>query len=606
MQHDAIVVIDFGGQYAHLIATKVRRQGVYAEIRQPEDPIEAFAGFKGIIVSGSPALSSFGEDSAYTKGIYDSDVPILGLCFGHQEIAKHYGGKVVHGGRQWGRTTLHLVGDHPLFRGLGPTEQVWMSHFDSVVSVGEGFKELGYSSGGEEGEDHRFAAIGSDSLRRYGFQYHPEVDDTEHGDEMLRNFVLDICGCKPSWSMDSYLAEQKEKIQTQVGDGSVFLLASGGVDSTVAAKVIGMAVGPERLHLLHIDNGLMRKNESQQVLAMFADLGLDQNLHFIDASENFLDALASAVEPERKRRIIGDTFIEVFQAEAKRLGIEDHLLGQGTIYPDTIETGGTKRADTIKTHHNRVPIIEKMIEEGKVIEPLADLYKVEVRELGEKLGIPHAALWRHPFPGPGLGVRLLCNEGQEDREGFEQMIPALDPVAKRFGLEAMALPIRSVGVKADLRAYEHPVMLHGQAPWPKLLEAASAICAEVPGINRCIWNLDTGMPSAGKVLKATATRERLDLLREADFLVMDGLERHGIYDHIWQCPTVLVPLNLGEQAGELVVIRPVMSARAMTAEAGQLPEALIAELRQSILALPGVSGLALDLTSKPPGTIEWE
>ena len=604
MQHDTIAVIDFGGQYAHLIATKIRRLGVLAEIRQPEDPVEAFRSYKGIIISGSPALSSQGEDQDYTKGIYDLALPILGFCFGHQEIAKHYGGEVIHGGREWGRADLQIQGEHPLFSGLGPSERVWMSHYDSVASVGPDFYELGYSvtAGGE----HRYAAIGSDNLKRYGFQFHPEVDDTVHGTEMISNFVFEICRCKASWSMERYLEEQVERIREQVGDESVFLLASGGVDSTVAAVVIGQALGSDRLHLLHIDNGLMRKDESARVLERFQRMGFGEHLHFVDASDTFLEALAGLVEPEEKRRAIGDTFIKVFQEKAKDLRIEDHLLGQGTIYPDTIETGGTRRADVIKTHHNRVPIIERMIEEGKVVEPLADLYKVEVRELGERMGISDELLWRHPFPGPGLGVRLLCNAGVADRIGFDIAEPLLSDVSRRFGMEALLLPIRSVGVKADLRAYEHPVLLTGLVPWDTLIQAASAVTKEIPGINRCVWNLAPEAPPFAVPLAATVTRERLDLLREADHIVMEALRRHNLYDDIWQCPTVLVPLQLGGLEGELIVLRPMISERAMTARPYPLPDPVLDDLRREILGLPGVSGLALDITSKPPGTIEWE
>jgi GMP synthase (glutamine-hydrolysing) len=606
MQHDAIAVIDFGGQYAHLIATKVRRLGVLAEIRQPEDSIEAFAPYKGIIISGSPSLSAHGEDSEYTKAIYDLDIPIVGFCFGHQEIAKHYGGEVIHGGRQWGRADLHLAGQHPLFAGLGPVEPVWMSHFDSVVSVGPEFRELGWSVTTEGGHGHRFAAIGSDSLRRYGFQFHPEVDDTVHGDKMLANFVFEICACRATWSMEAFLEDEMAKLREQVNDRSVFLLASGGVDSTVAATLLFRALGPERVDLLHIDNGLMRKDESAQVIEFFRGLGLGSHVHFADASDRFLAALDGLIEPEDKRRAIGDTFIDVFRDEAERLGLHDHLLGQGTIYPDTIETGGTARADTIKTHHNRVPVIEEMLEQGRVVEPLAELYKVEVRELGEKMGIPHRLVWRHPFPGPGLGVRLLCGDGEGDIEGLEEIAPLVAEVGRHYNLDAEVLPIKSVGVKADLRAYEHPALLSGEAPWETLLAAASVLTAEVPGINRCICNLGDGPPATVVPLAATVTRERLDLLREADYLVMEGLRRHRLYDAIWQCPTVMVPLDLAGDGGELVVIRPVRSKRAMTAAPVEFPAMLLDELRCDVLGLRGVSGLALDLTSKPPGTIEWE
>lgn len=604
MKHDAIGVIDFGGQYAHLIATKVRRLKVLAEIRQPEDPIERFTGYKGIIVSGSPSLASQGEDSDYNKAIYDLDVPIIGFCFGHQEIAQHYGGKIIHDQQEWGPAKLQIVHDHPLFSGLGPIEQVWMSHYDSVASVGPEFEELGFSTLGDGSAEHRFAAIGSDSLKRYGFQYHPEVDNTVHGDEMIANFVFRICECNPSWTIDNYGEEKVKAIREQVGEQSVFLLASGGVDSTVAAKLFGLALGSDRLHLLHIDNGLMRQDESRNVLTMFEELGLGNNLHFVDATAEFLEKLEGVVEPERKRRIIGDTFVSVFESEAKRLNISDHLLGQGTIYPDTIETGGTKRADTIKTHHNRVPVLEEMIAAGRVVEPLAELYKVEVRELGESLGIPPKALWRHPFPGPGLGVRLLCSNGVS--EDLETEPDGLSSIAADFGLEATVLPIRSVGVKADLRSYEHPALFSGQIEWDKLIEAASAVFKTIGGINRAIWNLGDAAPKRFRVLAATMTRDRLDLLRQCDFAVMEGLRRHNRYDEVWQCPTVLVPLEIDGEGSELCIIRPVLSERAMTAEPASLPKILIDELKAEILSLDGISGLALDITSKPPGTIEWE
>jgi GMP synthase (glutamine-hydrolysing) len=601
--HDRIAVVDFGGQYAHLIATKVRRAQVLAEIRQPEDSTADFAGYKGVILSGSPSLSAFGEDADWNKDILDLDVPILGFCFGHQEIAKRYGGTVVHGGREWGHADLHIHREHALFKGLAEVEQVWMSHFDSVVSVGPEFEELGHTVTGTDAKAHAYAAIGSDSLRRYGFQFHPEVDDTTHGDAMIANFVTGICGCRQTWDMHQFLESEIARIQEHVGDQSVFLLASGGVDSTVAAKLIGMALPEGRLKLLHVDNGLMRKDESADVIRMFKGIGLGENLHFIDASEDFLAAMKGMVEPEEKRHAIGQTFVDVFDREAKRLGITDHLLGQGTIYPDTVETGGTKRAHTIKTHHNRVPIIEKLIAEGRVVEPLAELYKVEVRELGERLGIAEHALNRHPFPGPGLGVRLLCSTGDDTAPDVQD---ALDAIVLEFGLQATALPLKSVGVKADLRCYEHPVLLSGQAPFETLLEATRRILGDVPDVNRVIWNLSATGPERFRPLAATMVRERLDLLREADHLVMEGLQRHGLYDDIWQCPTAMLPLEIDGKGRELVVIRPVLSERAMTARPAELPAGLLEELRESILMLEGVSAVAIDLTGKPPGTIEWE
>ena len=604
--HDTIAIIDFGGQYAHLIATKVRRQGVFAEILQPEDPIEAFRGYKGIIISGSPSLASHGEDADYNKDIYDLDIPILGFCFGHQEIAQHYGGKVIHGGREWGYSELQTQQSHPLFSGLSSRETVWMSHFDSVAEIGPDFQEIGVTLTPDGEAEHRYAAIASDTLQRYGFQFHPEVDSTENGHKMIANFLYEICGCTSSWSMDGFIEQKEADIRKQVAGKSVFLLASGGVDSTVAAVLIGRAIGPDRLHLLHVDNGLMRKQESSNVLKLFEKLGLGTNLHFVDASERFLSALSGIVDPEAKRRIIGDTFIEVFEDQAEKIGIEEHLLGQGTIYPDTIESGGTKRADTIKTHHNRVPAIEKMIGQGKVIEPLVELYKTEVRELGELLGIRREALDRHPFPGPGLGVRLLCSSGDASTIDLPSIQTSVSEISTQLGVSGMVLPIRSVGVKADLRAYEYPVLVSGYLPWDSLIKVVSSLTAEVENINRCIWNLSDEIPEVARPLSTTATRKRLDILREADFIVMEILKSHDLYHEIWQCPTVLLPIELDGRTGEMVIVRPIMSARGMTAVPVNLSKDVLVELRTRILALSGVSSLALDITSKPPATIEWE
>jgi GMP synthase (glutamine-hydrolysing) len=605
MKRDEIGVVDFGGQYAHLIATKVRRLGVYAEILQPEDSVERFAQCKGIILSGSPALSAFDEDNAYDMRIYDMPIPILGFCFGHQEIAKHYGGKVEHTEREYGPAVLEIHGKSPIFAGLQPEETVWMSHGDTVTVAPSGFDEIGISVTG--GMSHHNAAIANDSLRRYGFQFHPEVDDTIHGEEMLRNFCINICGCKPDWSMKNYINEAIERSRQQAAGRPVFLLVSGGVDSTVCAVLLGRALGPDALHLLHIDNGLMRKNESSMVIAELKKRGLEKNLHYVDASDQFLKNLESVIEPEKKRKIIGETFIDVFRNKAEQLNLEGCVLAQGTIYPDTIETGGTKRADVIKTHHNRVPMIERMIEQGFVIEPLAELYKTEVRELGEELGLPEEIVWRHPFPGPGLGIRLLCSDGlNPDAQKFSESQQALAAMINGTGIHGAVLPVKSVGVKADLRSYEHPVMLWGNVSADRAELIAAQIFQKVPGTNRCVIDLTGNGVRQARPLAATVTRDRLELLRDADAIVMNALQHHGLYREIWQCPTVFVPLEMNGKGCEFVVIRPVLSERAMTARPALLADEVLIEIRDQILKLPNISGVAVDVTTKPPGTIEWE
>ncbi len=607
-RHDTIAVLDFGGQYVHLIATKIRSLGVFSEVRDPDDPVESFRGYKGLILSGSPALASQDEDSQWSRGVMDLGIPVLGLCFGHQEIAKHGGGSVDHMRREYGAATLRVVNDSPLFRGLAKEETVWMSHGDTVAKLGPGFVELGYSVGGADtSHDHRNAAIANETKRHYGLQFHAEVDDTPCGARILKNFTQDICGAVPDWVMGDQVEARVAAIRKQVGDRGVLLLVSGGVDSTVAALLFHRALGPDRLTLLHIDNGLMRKDESAGVDEALRGLGLDRSLHVVDASAEFLGALAGLTEPERKRTAIGDTFLAVFEREAKRLGLGgDVLLGQGTIYPDTIETGGTKRADVIKTHHNRVPLVQQMIAAGRVVEPLADLYKVEVRELGRAMGLDPASIDRHPFPGPGLGIRVACATGQEAFDAAD-LAGDLARGLAGTGLTALPLPIRSVGVKADLRSYEHPVLLSGPNPgFDRLNALATGLAKSVHGINRCLFELSRRAPKRAEVLPATVTRERLDLLRELDAIVMAALERHGLMRTVWQCPTVITPVRLDGRGSELVVVRPVLSERAMTARPAWIGDECAEEITHALMAFDDVSAVALDVTTKPPATIEWE
>ena len=607
MGRGGIAVLDFGGQYAHLIATKVRGLGVRAEIRDPDDPLESYRQYAGIILSGSPSLSAHDEDSGWTRGILDLGMPVLGFCFGHQEIAKHGGGSVEHCKREYGAAMLHIVGDSPLFAGLSREEIVWMSHGDTVTRVSGGFVEIGYSKGAADGSlEHRNAAIANESLRQYGLQFHPEVDDTPCGVKILENFDVSICGVAREWNVGDQAAARIAALREEVGSRDVLLLASGGVDSTVCAVLFERALGASHLKLLHIDNGLMSKDEIARVIARLTAMGLGASLKHVDASAEFLGAIEGLTDPEAKRKAIGDTFVKVFEREAKTLGLGEALLGQGTIYPDTIETGGTKRADVIKTHHNRVPIIQEMMRAGKVVEPLKDLYKVEVRALGRAIGLDAESLDRHPFPGPGLGIRVAAEREVPADFDEARMQKEIDEGLRGTGLRGLPLPVRSVGVKADLRSYEHPALLSGDFPgWDKLTGVATDLGKRVSGLNRCLY-LMSGRAASARLVPATVTRRRLDLLRELDHIVMSALERNDLMTTVWQCPTVLVPVSLDGRGCELVVIRPVQSERGMTARPAWIGEACAAEIAQALMAFEPVSGVAIDATTKPPATIEWE
>jgi GMP synthase (glutamine-hydrolysing) len=608
MKRGGIAVLDLGGQYVHLIATKFRALGIYAEIRDPDDPIESFKHYKGIVLSGSPSLSAHNEDSGWSREILDLGIPILGFCFGHQEVAKYSGGEVEHTRREYGAATLHVEGNSPLFDGLEKEETVWMSHGDTVTRIAGDMVEIGTStSGADKTQSHRYAAIADEKRKHYGLQFHPEVDDTLCGPRILKNFAVKICGADRNWSVGEQLDERAEAIRKEVGDREVLLLASGGVDSTVVAKLFERALGTSRLRLLHIDNGLMRKDESAKVVANLSSMGLGPCLTHVDASPEFLGALEGLTDPEDKRAAIGNTFIEIFERESRKLGLGDVLLGQGTIYPDTIESGGTKRAHVIKTHHNRVPMIQEMISQGKVIEPLKDLYKVEVRALGRALGLDPASIERHPFPGPGLGIRVAAATSIQKHFDEAGMLKDLERSLAGTGLKGIPLPVPSVGVKADLRSYEHPALLSGEFPgWNRLTEIAVGLAKEVAGLNRCLYLLSGPPAEKVELVPATVTKRRLDLLRQLDEIVMDALANHGLMSEIWQCPTVLVPVSLNGTGQELMVVRPIYSERAMTARPAWLGEECIKEIKSAIRGIEPISGLAIDATTKPPGTIEWE
>ncbi len=598
---EKIAVVDFGGQYTHLIARRIRQQGVYSEVVPANANPEELRGYQGIILSGGPSSVYDPEAPGCDAGLFALGLPILGLCYGHQLMSRSLGGEVKRGlVHEFGPAALRPDPEHPLFRNVPPSSVVWMSHGDEVASLPAGFRTIGSTA------DCAQAAVADDARKFYGLQFHPEVTHSTDGNAMLRNF-LELCGCTFAWSMDEYVRTLEDSLRKQCEGKKVFLLVSGGVDSTVAFELLNNALGPDRVLGLHIDNGLMRKDESAEVLAFMHAQGFD-NLKIKDASAKFLDGLRGVVEPEAKRKIIGETFLHVKDDAIADLNLdpEEWMLAQGTIYPDTIESGGTAHAAVIKTHHNRVQGILDLMAQGRVVEPLAELYKDEVRELGKLLGIPAALLDRHPFPGPGLGVRLLCSDGREEPVSAETLA-RVEEVLLAKGLSGTVLPLRSVGVQGDARTYAHPCLIRlpetlGARDWALADAAATDVLNRIRDVNRVV--LEThALPGEYSSEVAHCDRERLDFLREGDALCTTALKREGRYAEVWQMPVVLLPLTKGGKP--VFVLRPVSSSEAMTARFAELPFALLDGLWEEFKAL-GAGALLYDVTHKPPGTIEWE
>ncbi|MFC1691181.1 glutamine-hydrolyzing GMP synthase [Nanoarchaeota archaeon] len=596
---DKILVMDFGGQYAHLIANRIRRLNVYSEIVHNDISIDELQKpeIKGIILSGGP--TSVFDDNAPKpdKKLFQLDKPILGLCYGQQLMAHELNGKVESGKkREYGSARIDIKNKNDLFQGLNDSETVWMSHGDNVEEIPKGFEILASTA------DCPVAGMGNGKY--FGLQFHPEVTHTPNGMKILENFV-NICKAKKEWTMKNFANEKIEEIKKQANEKNVFLLVSGGVDSTVGFVLLNKALGAERVHGLHIDNGFMRKDESILVKESLAHY---PNLHIYDASDEFLDSVKDVYDPEEKRKIIGKKFVEVAHEQLKNLKLDPNkwILGQGTIYPDTIESAGTKHAALIKTHHNRVEEIQKLIEEGKVIEPINQLYKDEVRALGRELGIKDELIDRHPFPGPGLAVRCLCAEKEDEVENKEELEKGISKIIKE-NLSFVILPLKSVGVQGDNRTYAHPCVIVGDAKWDELEEISTNITNKFKDINRVIKliRLKGGIKRDNiKIKKAYLTEDRLDLLREADSIVNKIINEKNLLNKIWQFPVVLIPLQLSD--GESIVLRPVYSQEAMTAKFADIDIKIVEEMADKILELDGIDAVFYDITHKPPGTIEWE
>jgi GMP synthase (glutamine-hydrolysing) len=576
-----ITVLDAGGQYCHLIARRVRELGVYAEVQPSDTPSSELTGRKGIIISGGP--SSVYEAGAPTvdPAIFTLGSAILGICYGQQLMAHLLEGKVRKGDKgEYGHAVAAITSSAPLFQGLDAREPVWMSHRDAVETPPSGFDVIAST------ETCRVAAIGEVARRMYGVQFHPEVAHTPHGQRILENFVLRICGCTVDWDPRGRIGLLEQHIRETTGNRNIFFFVSGGVDSSVAYRLCRDALGPGRVHGAYVDTGFMREGETE-----FVQAALD--VEVVDARAEFLAGLQGVADPEQKRKFIGEQFVAV-QERVLQSGHYldgDWILGQGTIYPDTIESGGTVKADLIKTHHNRVAGIQKLIDEKRIIEPLSSFYKDEVREVGAELGLPDELLHRHPFPGPGLAIRLLCAAETAPVERWE---------------DAWVIPIRSVGVQGDSRTYR-PVLALEPDSWSEhLLHRATEMINRNAHVNRAVAVAGAHADLDAMSVRAAAIEPaRINRLRQADAAVRRISHARGFDAKVWQFPVVVIPCGEGLRP-DSVVLRPIHSVDGMTAQAVLPDRDLLGEMTQALLAIEGVCAVFFDLTHKPPATIEWE
>jgi GMP synthase (glutamine-hydrolysing) len=579
-----ITVLDAGGQYCHLIARKVRDLGVYAEVAPSETPAAELAGRKGVIISGGPSSVYDPGSPTIDPRLLHIGVPVLGICYGQQLMAHILGGRVEKGDRgEYGFAQLQLLHADGLFKGIVGRQQVWMSHRDAVQDPPPGFEVLGSTS------TCTVAAMASPERGLYAVQFHPEVAHTPCGTQILENFVFGACGCVKDWDPAGQIQAIEDQIRAVAQDRNIFFFVSGGVDSTVAYTLCLRALGPERVHGTYVDTGLMRQDETEFVRANFSALGA-RAFAVEDAAKQFLSSLATAVNPEVKRHIIGEEFVRVQQRilESEHFMDGQWILGQGTIYPDTIESGGTAKADLIKTHHNRVAGIQKLIDEGRIIEPLASFYKDEVRAIGRQLGLAPALLDRHPFPGPGLAIRCLCTTSDAKVEKLP---------------EGWLLPVQTVGVQGDSRTYRAVLAIEG---FPDSQEESSSLINKMDRINRVVVEVWTAEKLGNmQAVPGFLTAERLDRLRRADAVVRRITHASGFDQAVWQFPVVLMPLGTPERP-DSVVLRPIDSVDGMTASVVRMPQDLLAEIVRELSAIPGVAGVFYDLTNKPPATIEWE
>lgn len=669
-----ILLLDFGGQYAGLIEKRIRSLGVTVE-RRPGDLALADArhpGLLGVIGSGGP-------DSVYAEGapqadpaVFGGEFPYLGICYGMQLLARECGGVVYRKERREDGDTTLRIGDaaDPLFTGLPPTQQVWMSHGDSVDSPPPGFDEIARSAEGI------LAAFADRDGRRFGVQFHPEVNDTQFGQQILANFLFRVCGASRTLDQGEEVAAKQALIRQVVGDDNVLVFLSGGVDSSVVARMCVDALRPEQVYAVHVDHGFMREGESRAIVERFAGFGFAPgHLVLAEEEERFLAArtrvpppdvselegadgslvfdppreswpwtrtLADEADPQAKRLIIGDTFMEVARDRMEQLGlaVDNTFLVQGTLYTDLIESGSREvsrgKADVIKFHHNDTPLVREFRRAGRVLEPNANWYKDDVREVAGRLGLGEDLARRRPFPGPGLAIRVLCADGPcQVPGGLDDLSHSISRHVGEIGGEGWTgrlIPVATVGVQGDARTYAPAALVaaEGDRDDPAFWDLVVALATELPKredrINRVVLQtaLDGGSPgrpawspgAAGDALSRPAVlptrleRPLLDLLRRAH-AIGEGALRESDPDHtIAQMPFVLFPADLAGTGERSIAIRGIVTRDFMTGRpvipGRDLPWALFREVGEGIVALDGVGAVVLDLTSKPPATTCWE
>jgi GMP synthase (glutamine-hydrolysing) len=640
-----VAILDCGAQYTKVIDRRVRAMNLESDIFPLNTPAADLADYGAIILSGGPnsvhAESALDYDAALFELLaVDLGKPILGICYGMQLIAHAMGGRVEAASHQeYGETEVDVDVSYALFKGLAPKQLVLMSHGDHVSVLPPEFVQIATS---EESHSTIVAAIAHRTRPIVGVQFHPEVELTRHGDVMLKHFLMDIAQLTPDFTLESRLDASIKTIRDRVGHRNVLTLVSGGVDSAVTTALLLKALGPDQVYALHIDTGMMRLNESDLVCDALATLGLT-HLKRLNSANDFLKAsteidgrevgpLNTLTQPEHKRRIIGDTFLRLTQKAIQDWGLNlnDTFIAQGTLRPDLIESGNadvSATAHTIKTHHNDVPMIQEQRKKGLIIEPNRDWHKDEVREIGRLCGLPEELVARQPFPGPGLGIRVLCaiesvvsKSDNTTRQELAELIQSSDLPH----LTATLLPIRSVGVQGDARSYRQCVALSGfnptsEADFESLYHLARVIPNRCHAVNRVILSLaQEPLPEVlTTIIPTTLTTPVLDVLRRVDAEVLATLEQAQALASLSQTFSVLLPvcpLDTAEKPEHSIVIRAVVTSDFMTARAaklGILPESelpflTLQSLSKSLIASHPVSHVFVDLTSKPPGTVEWE